>query len=89
MAKPEKDEVRMAAGQRYVCIGFEPWVTRSGENTTLAVWRTHCAECGRRFDFMYSTRTEKFAPSRRCSEHSRPGVQVGRKKRKRAPRKKK
>lgn len=67
-------EVKMHQGQRYVCSGFRPHTKRDGSATTLAVWQSHCAECGELFEFTAPTRTLRpFMPNRRCADHKRPG----------------
>jgi len=66
-AKPGK--IRDHKGQRYVCVAIEPYVRRDGALSCVAVWHSHCADCGDAFEFRSTKRFVKFQPNRRCSAH--------------------
>lgn len=67
---------RILDGQRYDKIGHEPYTRIDGSHTQLAVWQSHCAECGAPFQFRAPARKRKLIPNRRCDRHKRPGVRV-------------
>jgi hypothetical protein len=58
-----------------------PYVRRDGTETTLAVWRTNCADCGEGFTIMTTARRKSlWHPNRRCGHCHRPGAAVVRSK---------
>jgi hypothetical protein len=64
-------------GQRYDNIGTVPYVRTDGGSTTLAVWRSLCADCGEPFEFKTTLGKHSLRwPSRRCAGCKRPGVRV-------------
>jgi hypothetical protein len=63
-------------GQHYELMRQDPYTRRDGTLTTLAVWRSHCAQCGDSFELRTPVKSSKFVPNRRCQAHKRPGVRV-------------
>lgn len=59
-------------GQVYVAAGSESYVSKKGNTVPLVVWSSHCATCGRPFQFRSTLRATY--PSRRCGEHHKPGA---------------
>jgi hypothetical protein len=68
---------RSDRGQRYELVAFVPYTRRrDGEEVELAIWQSHCKQCGEPFTCATPSRngeprTTEF--SRRCHEHRRPG----------------
>jgi hypothetical protein len=67
---------RISDRQLYTLVASEPFIRRDGRQTVLAIWQSHCAQCGQCFEFKRPTRAVKFQPNRRCQLHKRPGVRV-------------
>lgn len=67
---------RISNRQPYTLVALEPHIRRDGWQTVLESWQSHCAQCGKCFEFKRPTRTVKFQPNRRCQLHKRPGVRV-------------
>lgn len=75
-------EQKIYRGQTYQRVGEEPYRRkRDGVTTTLAVWLSECAECGRTFQFK-TPNGGTFAPNRRCAQHQHPGAKVRSRRRK-------
>lgn len=77
--KPMNDElgtVRNYRGQTYEFVGSEPYTTRKDDEISLRLWLSDCADCGAKFHAKVTSRTSKFAPSRRCQRCKKPGVRV-------------
>ncbi len=68
---------RFHKGQVYSLVGTVPHTRRDGSPTTLAVWQSHCADCGAAFRFTLPAFVQQFSPNRRCGLHARPGLYVG------------
>lgn len=73
---PEPASPTYHRGQRYDLSHIEPHTCRDGRETLLAVWFSHCADCGATFYFSAPLRAKTFQPNRRCKAHSKPGVRV-------------
>ena len=67
---------RFIDGQRYDCVGSEPYTRRDGRQTTLLVWETRCPVCNQPFELRTPAQSRNFTPSRRCQKHKRPGMRV-------------
>jgi len=77
MIEAKIGKVREHDGQRYECVRMDPYVRRSdGALSTLAVWRSPCAQCGTMFDFRTPRQIKRFEPVRRCKRHRQPGTRV-------------
>jgi hypothetical protein len=63
-------------GQNYELTGTRPYIRRDGTETHLAVWRSHCADCGEPFELQTPGKSSRFEPNRRCPKHKRPGCRV-------------
>jgi hypothetical protein len=63
-------------GQHYELVRRDPYTRRDGTLSTLAVWRSHCAQCGEPFELRTPANSSKFVPNRRCQAHKRPGVRA-------------
>lgn len=59
-------------GQRFVLVAIEPHTKRDGSQSSLSVWESDCADCGK----VFQTRSPrlKLADGRRCYLHKKPGV---------------
>jgi len=57
---------RISDRQLYTLVASEPFIRRDGRQTVLAIWQSHCAQCGQCFEFKRPTRAVKFQPNRRC-----------------------
>ena len=77
MPKIDRD-TQTYAGQLYRRIGEHEHTRLDGIVTRLSTWSSLCATCGRQFEFKSPSMATKFAPSRRCVEHRKPGARVGR-----------
>jgi hypothetical protein len=69
-------DTKLFDGQSYEFARTEPHTRRDGTETTLMVWRSHCAQCGEPFEVLTPAGSGKFSPNRRCQKHKRPGVRV-------------
>lgn len=63
-------------GQVYVEVERFTRPRRDGSVSEIIVWQSACPECGEAFTCTSPAAASKFAPSRRCSRHKRPGVRV-------------
>ncbi|WP_165938445.1 hypothetical protein [Parafrankia sp. BMG5.11] len=78
-ANPEPDlfpDARIYRGQVYRPICTRPHLCRDGRQTLLAVWESHCVQCGAPFTLTTPLHAGKFQPNRRCQQHKRPGSTV-------------
>jgi hypothetical protein len=71
---PDAGTILMHDGQRYTVASLKPHIRLDGSRTTLIIWQSHCADCGRPFKFSSPMKTRY--PSRRCKQHSKPGKAV-------------
>lgn len=39
------NEVRISVGQFFICVGWMPYTNVSGEDRTVPMWESRCAEC--------------------------------------------
>lgn len=61
--------------QEYVLIRVDTYFNQAAERSLeIAIWRTHCAECGRQFEVSIMPGRIDF--NRRCEKHRAPGVPV-------------
>lgn len=60
------------AGQQYRCDRIEPYQRKDGTMTTLAVWVSHCADCGDPFEYKTPRKAHKPKFNRRCQLHKAP-----------------
>ena len=60
-------------GQKYACIGLEPYTRQDGAGTELAVLETHCRTCGGSFAVRVPAENARPELNRRCQRHKRPG----------------
>jgi hypothetical protein len=67
---------KLIGDQVYELARTEPHIRRDGTETELAVWQSHCAQCGEPFEFRAPSKASKFEPNRRCAKHKRPGARV-------------
>jgi hypothetical protein len=67
-------------GQRYELVRTQRHTRVDGSETTLSVWQSERAVCGKAFEVRGPARARRFAPSRRCEEHKRSGERVNRRK---------
>lgn len=67
---------KIYGGQLYELAKTEPYTRRDGTQTTLVVWRSTCATCGKPFEVRTPSVSSKFSPNRRCQKHKRPGARV-------------
>lgn len=71
---PDGFEVKVD-GQRYRSLGGVKASSRNGEHVVLNGWTAQCLDCG--VPFEATTKPDApFYPSRRCRDHSKPGVKA-------------
>ena len=68
--------IRMHNGQAYEFVAPRRHIRRDGSETLLAIWRSHCPQCGEAFLSTTPAQASKFSPNRRCQVHKRPGHRV-------------
>lgn len=74
-SEPALMQVMEKAGQRFVCVGWQPHIKTNGEPTVLIQWASRCADCGAPFQGLAAARPE--GPMvRRCELHRSPGRRV-------------
>jgi hypothetical protein len=75
----EEGQILEYDGQRFECVGFQPYVRADASRARLAVMLTECPNCGAPFTIMIPVHAAQFYPRRRCDKHKRPGAKVKRK----------
>jgi hypothetical protein len=68
---------RIFDGQTYRFVAEQPYIRTDGQPSRVLVFASHCAQCGREFEFKCSA-ASKFSPNRRCADHRAPGRRVRR-----------
>jgi hypothetical protein len=64
-------------GQRYEIVDEQPHYTQDDRSILLWRVRSHCADCGREFEFLTTkARARGNELNRRCPRHHSPGVPV-------------
>lgn len=82
MRTHEVGDIRTYRGQRYKCVAVDPHTRQDGDQTMLATFRSHCADCDMLFDFRTSQYYTDFQPNRRCGLHADPFKKVSARKKK-------
>lgn len=77
---PPAGSVVDLGGQTFTFLRTEPYRRIDGRETSLLVWTSHCAECGKQF--WTRTSANSLGPSRRCRTHRRGGKPVASRSRK-------
>lgn len=63
--------------QRYECVAIKPTTRKDGTQTSYAVLKSQCADCGADFTFTSALHGAAFNPNRRCDKHKAAGVPLG------------
>lgn len=61
-------------GQAYWLVGHKAYTRQDGSESTLDVYRSHCAKCG--CSFLLQKLASNPWPNRRCEKHRKPGKRV-------------
>lgn len=61
----------MVGRQRFVCTGWQPYVRKDGQPTTLILWGGRCVDCGA--PFQSAAPRGRDPGMRRCASHQAPG----------------
>lgn len=61
-------------GQEFTAAGAEPYTRNDGQQSTIAVWTTLCAECDQ--PLTVKAPLGRWPETRRCELHRRPGKKV-------------
>ena len=68
---PERESTILRDGRRFTLLGYEAYVRKDGQSSTLLLWESECANCGERFETKTGMRSKTI--TKRCEAHRKMG----------------